>query len=489
LSVVFLICPALGTDLAAAVARGDFVAQAPLRPLDFRWYSGVSQFGYSIFAQYIIAASGAKVAGAVSASVAALALHALLRCTAVARPTAGALVGTLCIFANLVSGRITYSIGLALGLLALLAVSHGRVRLGTATAAAAAAASPVAGLFVGMIGVALMLSRHRRPGAALSVGASVPLAVVGLAFGQGGTNTMSWADTYKPALLCLAVIIFVRHPAVRVAAMLSAAGLLAAFLLPTPVGLNATRLPVMFAVTTIIACSRVRSLIVLPVVAALLAWLPPLAVGDWRARGDVTASARYFEPLLMEIERLGRDGRVEIPPLRNYWDAVYAAREVPLARGWLRQLDTKRHSIFFDGTLTAETYEDWLADNAVQYVAVAAAPASWVGRAEADLVQSGVPYLALIWSNSDWRLYQVRGHVPLVEAPGRLTYDQSDRLVFTVPRAGAYRIDVAASRWLVLEGPGCLEQTPGAGEVVVRSRSAGSFTLTSDLRGASRDNC
>ena len=44
--------------------------------------------------------------------------------------------------------------------------------------------------------------------------------------------------------------------------------------------------------------------------------------------------------------------------------------ETPLARGWLRQLDTGLHPIFYRGRINRLTYASWLAENAVRYVAL-----------------------------------------------------------------------------------------------------------------------
>ena len=70
--------------------------------------------------------------------------------------------------------------------------------------------------------------------------------------------------------------------------------------------------------------------------------------------------------------------------------------------------------------LTEANYRAWLADNAVQFVAVPDAPLSWVGRAEAELVASGLPYLTPVWSGPHWRVWAVTDPTPLVGAPAEL---------------------------------------------------------------------
>ena len=90
----------------------------------------------------------------------------------------------------------------------------------------------------------------------------------------------------------------------------------------------------------------------------------------------------YYEPLLAELERRtrGRPVRVEIPPTRNRWEADYVAPRFPLARGWLRQLESDDFDLFTDGNLTAAAYRSWLDDRGVSYVAVPDAEPDYLAR-------------------------------------------------------------------------------------------------------------
>ena len=138
-----------------------------------------------------------------------------------------------------------------------------------------------------------------------------------------------------------------------------------------------------------------------------------MVVADVRDIGNPTADPAYFRPLRDQLARLPLTGRVEIPPTRDYWEAAYMG-DVPLARGWLRQVDIDRNPLFFTtvpgapGTgvpLTADTYREWLAGQSVQYVAVpghrAVLGGPGRGRAghprpalpEGDLVRSGLAAL------------------------------------------------------------------------------------------------
>ena len=84
---------------------------------------------------------------------------------------------------------------------------------------------------------------------------------------------------------------------------------------------------------------------------------------------------------------------MEIPPTGNRWEADYVAPRFPLARGWLRQLESDDRDLFTDGNLTAATYRSWLDERGVSYVAVAGRRARLpgLGRRGADTRRPAVP--------------------------------------------------------------------------------------------------
>ncbi|MGY4909024.1 hypothetical protein [Micromonospora aurantiaca (nom. illeg.)] len=530
LAVLYLALPATGSDLSAQVARAGFFAEHGAALVDLRWYGGVHPWGYSLVSSPLMALLGVRVTGALALLASATAFAALLVRTRVPRPLLGSLVGVVTIAGNLVSGRVTYALGVAFGLAALLAltVPARRTRLAAGAAAEpvgpgapgrgrrvwaavaagaaallASAASPVAGLFVGLAGVALLLTRRYADGLLLAVPAAAPLAVTGLLFGEGGWMNISTADTVHAVVTSLVVAALVTYRPVRWGALLSAAGVLASALLHTPVGLNATRLVVMFALPVLAATAtlpapvsdRLRAtgrrarVVGAAGLAALLAvvcwWQPPVVTADLRSADDPTADPAYFTPLRAELARRGLTGRVEVPPTRNYWEAARMG-DVPLARGWLRQADIDRNPLFFttvpgaDGTgipLTPITYRDWLADNAVQYVAVPDAEFSWVGASEAKLVEAGQPYLTEVWSDRHWKLYAVAEPTPLVGAPGELIRQDGASITFRAPAAGPIPIRVRHTRWLTASS-GATVTRDGTWTTVTVPRP-GTYTLTS----------
>ncbi|WP_433686839.1 hypothetical protein ACQP0I_23655 [Micromonospora carbonacea] len=511
LGVAYLLLPRMGSDLSAQVARADFFAAHGAALVDLRWYGGIHPLGYSLVSPPVMAVLGVRGTGALALVASAAAFAALLVRTGVPRPLLGSLVGVLTIAGNLVSGRVTYGLGVAFGLAALLALTmptsvspgRGRLRVGLAVAAAllASATSPVAGLFVGLAGAALLLTRRYGDGLLLGVGAAVPLAVTGLLFGEGGWMNISRTDMMRAVLTSLLVAALVAYRPVRTGAMLSAGGVLLASVVHTPVGLNATRLVVMFALPLLAAAARLpapaarrvppglrRGGVAGVALAALLAavcwWQPPVVPADLRSVGDPTSDPAYFAPLRAELARRGLTGRVEVPPTRNYWEAALLG-DVPLARGWLRQADIDRNPLFFATVpgaagsgvpLTADSYRGWLTDNAVRYVAVPDAGLSWVGRAEADLVDNGLPYLAEVWSTEHWRLYAVADPTPLVAVPGALVEQDGASLTLRASGAGAIQVRVRHSRWLRVDGRAAL--APDGEWTVVTVPGAGVYRIT-----------
>ena len=139
---------------------------------------------------------------------------------------------------------------------------------------------------------------------------------------------------------------------------------------------------------------------------------------------------------------------------------------VPIARGWSRQLDTGRHPIFYDGSLNADTYRQWLDDNAISHVALSNGPYDWAAPKEADLVRSGLPYLQELWSNPTWTLYAVKNPRPVISTPGRVIGRDGASLTISLPEAGEYVVRVRWSRYLSTS-VGCVQPAEGGWTTLV----------------------
>lgn len=511
LAVAFLLAPPMGTDLAAQVARADFVARHGGRPIDLGWYGGVNQYGYSLVTARLGAWIGVRPLGALAAVIGAAALGWLFARHRARRPVLAGVLGAVVLVGNLASGRITFAVGLTLGLLALCAVSAQRparpVRLALAALLAAAAtwASPVAGLFTGLTGAALLLASLRRgdgPGRPLPGGwrADRPLAeslILGLApavalapmavlFGNGGTQPYSAESMRLNVALAVLVAVVVprRRRVLRIGALLTVLLLVAAYYLPSPVGSNALRLPMLFALPLLAGYAPLPGPWLAGLLAATVWWQNPVMLGDVTGAGSPESAAAFHRPLADELARRQPVGRVEVVPLRDHWESAYLPPTVPLARGWERQVDTDRNGLFYTGELTPDRYAAWLRREAVSYVAVApdAPPDRW-GRAEADLIAAGQPYLREVWRDAHWRLYAVTDPTPLVGGAGRLLAADQARVRFTTDTPGDVPVRVRWSRWLTLRGDGCLRPGPD-GWTEVRAAAPGTYTVTSSLTPA-----
>jgi hypothetical protein len=517
LGVTYLLLPPMGSDLAAQVARAGFLAAHGTVPVDLRWYAGVEQFGYSLVSPAVMALLGVRATGVLTLVAGPVLLAVLLRRTGAVRPVAGTLLGVAAFAGNLISGRVTYGLGICFGLAALIALTWPNRRTRTALAVLfallSAATSPVAGLFLGLAGVALTAAhppavRHRSldtpetavrdsRGLIVAVAAAVPLAVTSLLFGDGGWMNISRTDTVHAVVTGLVVAVFVPVRAVRIGAVLASAGVLAASLIHTPVGLNATRLAVMFALPVLAAWAvlpgrapsggRMPWWGVVVLLAVVAWWQPPVVANDIRDIGNPSADPAYFRPLLDRLAAERLTGRVEIPPTRSYWEAASMA-EIPLARGWLRQADIDRNPLFFttvpgaNGTgveLTADSYRAWLDHEAVQFVAVPDVELAWPGRDEAALVTDGLPYLSLIWTHPHWRLYAVAAPRPIVAAPATLVRQDAATVVLDAPAAGEIAVRVRHHRWLAVSGGATV--TADGDWTRLRVPAAGRYALTSSL--------
>ena len=223
---------------------------------------------------------------------------------------------------------------------------------------------------------------------------------------------------------------------------LYAVATLALYLIPTPIGSNIARMGTFAALPLVtLVCwgrrPRLLALVFLPLL--YVGWSPSVRDG---IAGDVdnTASTAFYQPLLRFLDRQAAvpgasPFRIEIPFTSFHWEAYEIATRFSLARGWERQLDIRYNHIFYGGRLTAGTYERWLHDNAVRYVAISTADPDYSARAEVRLIDSGLPYLHPVFRSQNWRVYRVADATPIVQAPAvlrRLTAGVADD-----PRAAA----------------------------------------------------
>jgi hypothetical protein len=466
-AVAYLFAPPMGRDFSAQLAHAQLAESHWPELLDLRWYGGFNPLGYSVLSPPVMALLGVRLTTALAYVATALLFAALLKNAAVPRPVAGAITGAVCLTGNLVVTRTTFALGLALGLAALLALLSGRLRLTFVLSVLAPLASPVAGLFLGVAGGALFLSGKRRDGVTLAVSGLVPTIAVSLAFGNGGYQTFAAKQALLSLLVCLAVAgLCWRRPVVRWGGLLSAGLVVAAYLLPTPVGTTAARLPELFAAPIIVAVAAIPLAALIAATVSVVLLLPPVSITEVRERGDPALSPQFYTPLLNQLTARRAAGPIEVVPTQRRGEAAFVAPVVAIAKGWSRQADTGRNAIFYDGTLNPDTYRKWLDDNAISYVAISQGPYDWSAPDEVSLVRHGLPYLQPVWWNQSWTLYAVANPRPVISSPGKVVARDAASLTVSLPEPGAYVVRVRWSRYLTTSN-GCMQPTEDGWSMIV----------------------
>ena len=456
-AAAYLLAPPMGADLAAQLAWADLAEDHWPALLDLRWYGGINPLGYSVLTPPLMALVGVRLATALAYLAGVVLLTALLQRTQVRRPVAGGVVAALCLIGNMASSRTTFTIGLAVALGALLALAYERPRLTVVLAVLTSLCSPVAAVFLALSGAALVLSGRRRAGTWLVLSALIPTVLIGLLFGNGGTMPFGPGQAALALLASLIVTAACRDVSVVFwGASLSAVFVTVAYLVPNPVGSNAARLAELLAPPALVAVSPLTGRLVAVLTALVLVPQPLLYFDEVRARGDVALDPAFYAPLIQQLETRGVTGPIEVVPMRRHGESAAVAPGVPLARGWLRQVDVGRNGMFYDGRLDATSYRRWLDANAVSWVALGRGQHDWAAGREAALVRDGLPYLRPVWADKNWSLYQVSDPVPVVALPARLLARDAVSLTLDLPVAGEYELKVRWSKWLSASS-GCLE--------------------------------
>jgi len=439
-------------DLAAQVYRTGLFERAGWVLWDNNWFGGHHLPGYSLFTPWLMARLGIGVTGAAAAATTTLAFAAIVRAEGRGRwlwPTAWVAWAAA---GDLLIGRVTYSVGLALAVLTVLALAiERRVLVACALGGLSAAASPVAGLFLAMAVTVWWTVEHRREMLAVAACSGTVIVASAVLFGDGGAQPYPIGAATVAVAIAIALRLGIPRDArlARRALMAYAVAAAASWVVPTPMGSNIARLGVAFAVpVALVARRRSPGVYLCAVGMAASAWLIFAPATEIAKSLDAPEThARYYGPLLAQLQRrAATPGRVEIVPSATRWESVYVGARFPLARGWETQIDRARNSLFYGGRLSAARYVRWLRFNAVTYVALSRAPKERWGRDEEKLVRRGVPGLRLAWASADWRLYSVRAPRPLASG-ARVTHLGVDRIVLYAASPATAVLRVRWSRY------------------------------------------
>ena len=144
------------------------------------------------------------------------------------------------------------------------------------------------------------------------------------------------------------------------------------------------------------------------------------------------------------------------------------------------------------GELTASTYERWLHANAVRFVAVPNTELDYSAKAEAQLINGGLPYLQLADRTAHWRVYRVADPTPIAQGAATLTALGPDWLTLHVDRPGVVHLHVRFTPyWAITTGAGCIAKD-GAWTALTATR-AGDYRIATqfalDRIGATSRRC
>lgn len=498
LAAAYLIASPPSGDLAAATYRAELFGRVGFTLWDDGWYGGHYLPGYSLLSPALGTLLGERLLLALSV-VAAAGLFGLLveRAFAAAAARVAAASFALGISVELLSGRVAYDLGLAIGLLALVVLQRGHLRTALGLALLTSAASPVAGAFLALAAVAAALAGQRRWGVALAAAALAPIVLFTVVFPEGGWEPFA-PSVFWPGLAGVVAIALVvprlggelqprTAAALRWGAWLYAVALVGSYVLRTPVGSNAARLGELVATPLIAGALWERRRLALALLApVLLYWQLETPISDVSELvGDPSVNASYYAPLLAELRGLsgGAPLRVEVTQTGAHWESVYVPEQgsIELARGWERQLDTRYAALFYGSRLTPAAYRAWLAENAISYVALPDVRLDFSAAAEGRLIAHGLPYLREVWRAAHWRLFAVRDATPLAQRPAVATAIGPDSFTLRTPTRGRFEVHVRFTPyWSLLSGTGCVSEAHG-GWTLVRSDGAGTIRVGIDF--------
>jgi hypothetical protein len=487
-----------GVDYPAQIYRVDLVRRHGLALWNANWYGGHHTPGYGIVFPSVAAVTGLAVPAIASTVGSVVLLARLMRKAALPHVATGTCVFAFLMLINLYEGRLPFALGVFLGLLAVTFAWGRHWILAGLTTLLTTLSSPLAGAFLALAFTtwAFVQPRFRRrdvlrqPALTLAIVGVAPTMLLAVWFPQGG-----WFP-YMGIELIFALgagaLVWLLLPAslnpVRWGFTIVALVAVPLYFVPNPMGGNLSRLAVIGA-PILFASPRSRTMLHLAVGLTLVFWqAKPLIYLPERV-ADPSAKAEYHLPLIDAV-RAHADGpvRIEIPFTEAHWEAAYVAPELPLARGWERQLDHRFNQVLYDTELDHTAFREWLVDNGVSFVAVPDVKLEGEAEREAALVPTA-PYLRQMWQNANWTLYEVLGSPGLLTGPGHLTEVTGDTMRLDVDEPGLFTLRVRYSSHLrVSDDRGCVAERVD-GWTIVRAYEPGPLEVSTALDPAGAAAC
>jgi hypothetical protein len=461
------------------------------------WYAGRYAFvGYSVLYYPLAALLGIRLLAVLTVALAAAAFALLLeREWGLAARWPGRSFALVWAGA-LITGELPFALGVALALLALLALRAGWRWTSAALMLLVLAASPVALVLLAVVLAGILagrrppLARYAVPALALGVAAGSELLLLRL-FPTGGALAFPWYEAAAAGTFCVIGIALAwrieRARVLRGVFGVYLATVALTFVIPSGLGDNVNRLRYL-ALPLALLTVTLRRWRPWPIAlgAVLLAgvWnVSPLAAGWARSAADRSSRPAVWTAPVSYLHAHLRTGyRVEAVDTSEHWPALYLARAgIPLVRGWFRQDDYPFDRLLYRRRLTARQYLAWLRRLGAAYVVLTTAPPDYTSRREAALVRSGATGLTEVFATRDVSIYAVPSPRPIVTGPGDPTVLalRESRLVIRVSRGGTYRV---ALRWSPYwrTSTGCLRPMPD-GMLKLRTTGAATVRLAFDV--------
>jgi hypothetical protein len=488
LGVAYLIVQPDSADHAAQVFRSGLFANQGFSAWDNFWFGGHHLPGYGLLLPALGALIGPRLVGVLSAVVAAMLFSAIAYRRFGDRARLGVIWFATATSISLFTGRLTFALGVAVALGAVLAAQRGRRALAVFFAALTPLASPVAALFLAFGILAYALAERRRRGLELAVITVGVALLINSAFPEGGTEPFDFSS-FEPAIL-VTVAVFVALPPeerlLRYGVAAYGLALSAAFLIQTPMGGNATRLGALLLgpVLAFGLWRRQRFALIL-LVPVLIYWQWSPVVRDLeQVSAQPSVKPGYYAPLIDFLRGQPRHDayRVEVLPEEHHWESAYVPRGIYIARGWERQLDRKLNPLFYQSApLTGPQYRSWLDDLGVGYVAVPHAALDYAGLPEKRMLRRGPPrYLERVYQSPDWTVYRVHNPSPLAIG-GKMVKLRPQGFVVDSSAPGTVLVRVHwTPYWSIEQGSGCVEQAPG-GYTMLDVQTPGRFRVGIDF--------
>src|SRR4051795_3694906 len=196
------------------------------------WYGGVELPSYSVIAPGLMATIGVATTGALASAVCMWTAHQLFRESA--RPRAASVVFAASVLLNLFGGRITFLVGLAPAMLAVLAVVRRHPWLAGFATVVSVLGSPLAGLFTGIVAAAVLLTdpSRRREALVTGIATAASLGTLAILFHNPGVMGSPPGQMFLALLGIALVVVACREPTIRVGAAIVAIGIVVCMLVP-----------------------------------------------------------------------------------------------------------------------------------------------------------------------------------------------------------------------------------------------------------------